>query len=61
MDALGDLSDDVFNVLPIVTCYPFRYFFCVLSGNNMIQELYHLCPIIRVLFFVEVLPLNLPR
>ena len=50
MDTLEGLADDMFNVLPIVTCCPFHYFLCVLSGNNRIEEACHLCLIIRVFF-----------
>ena len=50
METLEGLADDVFNVLPIVICYPFHYFLYVIIGNNRIEKAYHLCLIIRVNF-----------
>ena len=51
METLEGLADDMFNVLPIVTCSLFRYFLCVISDKNRIEELFHLCIIRRVCFF----------
>ena len=50
MDTLEGLADDMFNILPFVTCYHFHYFLCVLSGKNRIEEACHLCLIRRVCF-----------
>ena len=52
MDTFERLADDVFNILPIVTCYFPHYFLCVLSGNNRIEELCHIRLIIIVCFFL---------
>ena len=37
MDALEDLANNVFNVLPIVTGSILRYFICVISFNNSME------------------------
>ena len=42
------LSDEVFNVLPMITCYILYYFLCVLSGKNIIEELCHILVIRKV-------------
>ena len=37
MDTLEVLANDMFNVLPIITCSILHYLLCVISGTNRIK------------------------